>query len=214
VAGVDDWDQVRDALVAEGLPAEDFGRFTSGRHPEGIPLEHFDYEKSVPVLLAVLPDLSDPEVIEATVRSLSTKYAKPAAAPALIKLFRETPADEAALKWAIGNALNTVCDRSHTEPLTEFAKDEGHGLGRQMIVLRLGYFRDDEGVTKVLLSLLDDPEVALHAMSALRTQIGPEEARGHIAALVEAESPQVSQAATRELRKIDKQLAAGQGGRS
>ncbi len=211
---MDDWDRVRDALVAERLPAEDFGRFTSGHHPEVIPPEHFDYEGSVPVLLAVLPDLSDPEVIEATVRSLSTRYAKPAAAPALIKLFRETPAEEATLKWAIGNALSTVCDRSHTEPLAEFAKNEGHGRARQMIVLRLGYFREDPGVTELLLSLLDDPEVALHAMSALRTQIGAEEARRHIAPLVEAESPQIAQAATRELRKIDRQLAAAQRGRS
>ncbi len=40
---------VRRALDAAGLPSEDFGRFTSGRHPDVIRQSVFDYKAAVPV---------------------------------------------------------------------------------------------------------------------------------------------------------------------
>jgi hypothetical protein len=85
--------------------------------------------------------------------------------------------------------------------------DDRHGRDRQMIVSRIGSFKGDDDVTRALITLLRDPDVALHAMSALRTQIGAEAARPHIAALLEHDSEQVRDQARRELRKIDKRLA-------
>lgn len=205
---VGDWALVRKALVEAGLPSEDFGRFTAGRHPDVIRPEDFDDTLAIPVLLECLPSVTDPKVKEAIVRSLSTSAAKPVAAPALFSEFVSTSdAEQPALKWAIGNGLNTVTDRSHLQQLVELCADASHGQGRQMLVLRIGYFRNEDNVTGVLVSLLDDEEVTVHAMSALRTQVGPEQARPHIEPLVGAPSELVRRTAVRNLKSIDTAIA-------
>ncbi len=134
----DEFALVRRALDDAGLPSEDFGRFTSGRHPDVIRPSVFDYHAAVPVLLDVLPRLTRPVVKEAVVRSLTTSKARPAAATAMFEEFRRTPeASQPALKWAIGNALSTVTTIEHTDAILDLALDASHGAGRQMIVERL-----------------------------------------------------------------------------
>jgi hypothetical protein len=206
---VSDWDLVRQALTDAGLPSEDFGRFTSGDHSDLIRPEDFDYQNSVPVLLRCLPLVEDPAVKEAIVRSLSTSAARPAAADLLIAEFIATSdADQPGLKWAIGNALNTVADKGHAEPLRELALDRRNGRGRQMIVSRLGNFKANEAVTSALITLLDDENVALHAMSALRQQVGPKDAGPYIEAQTNACSEAIRRTAAKQLKSIDRKLAA------
>src|SRR5437660_5465665 len=96
-----DFQLVRAGLEAAGLASADFGRFTSGRHPEVIRQSVFDYEAAVPVLLAVLPLVQHPRAKEAVVRSLTTSCARPVAADALIREVRNTSVTkQLALKWA------------------------------------------------------------------------------------------------------------------
>jgi hypothetical protein len=74
---------VQAALQAAGLPSEDFGRFVGSGHPAVFRASVFDYRRAVPVLLAIMPEVSHPDVLESIVRSLSTPHARPIAAVAL-----------------------------------------------------------------------------------------------------------------------------------
>jgi len=68
----DEFARVRAALDDAGLPSGDIGRFTSGKYPDVIRPEVFDYRGAVAVLLELMPTLQGPSVKEAVVRSLST----------------------------------------------------------------------------------------------------------------------------------------------
>jgi hypothetical protein len=198
---------VRAALRSAGLPDGGFGSFVSARGAEYFGEPEFDHERAVPVLLECLPRTEDPRVKEAIVRHLSTKYAKPIAAGPLVEEFRRTPADQQALKWAIGNALDAVTDNDALPELLEWVRDQQHGSGRQMIVLRLGRAPKRPEIAETLVDLLEDEDVALHAMSALRQQLGPKAARPHIARLQSHPSDRIRAQAGRELKKIDGALA-------
>lgn len=202
---------VRQALDESGLPSEDFGRFTSGRHQDVIRPSVFDFRAAVPVLLDVLPRVTRPAVKEAVVRSLSTAHARPAAASALLQEFRGTSdAQHPGLKWAIGNALSTVTTIDHVDALLEFALDRSHGAGRQMIVERLARFSKDDRIVPALQSLLEDEDVALHAMAGLRRRLGPAEALVHIRPLTNHPSERIRRAATQQVRRAEKSLDARQ----
>jgi len=53
---------------------------------------------------------------------------------------------------------------------------------------------------------LDDPDVALHAMSALRQQLGPQAVRPYIEQRIDSEDPQIRVAAGRQLKKIERSI--------
>jgi hypothetical protein len=203
----DEFARVRAALDDAGLPSGDFGRFASGKYPGVIRPEVFDYRRAVPVLLELLPILQGPRVKEAVVRSLSTGYAKGVAAASLVREFERTRADEQpGLKWALGNALETVAETSTLDDLMRLAADPAHGKGRQMVVLRLGRGPSDQRVVDLLMSLLDDEDVALHAMSALRRRVGIEAARPHIEARLSHDAAAIRQAAQVELKSSRRAL--------
>ena len=72
--------RVRKAVDEAGLPSADFGRFTSNHHPDVIRPSVFDDRGAVPVLLRLLPDVTDRHVLEAVVAHLATPFARPIAA--------------------------------------------------------------------------------------------------------------------------------------
>lgn len=200
-----DFALVRGALEAAGVASADFGRFTSGRPPDVIRPSVFDYKAAVPVLLAVLPLVQHPSAKEAVVRSLTTSYARPAAADALIREFRNTSATEQpALKWAIGNALDTVTTTEHLEVLLELALDRVHGTGRQMIVDRVARISMDARVVDALRNLATDEDVAFHAMAGLRRRLGQAAAAAVIRPLTDHDSERVRDAARRQLKRAER----------
>lgn len=202
---MDDFQLVRNALEAAGLASADFGRFTSGRHPEAIRQSVFDYRAAVPVLLEVLPQVEDPDAKEAVVRSLTTSYARPAAAEALIVEFRNTSVTKhEALKWAIGNALDTVTTPQHLDALLELALDQTHGVGRQMIVDRVARISEDHRVVDALKRLITDEDVALHAMAGLRRRLGQEAAADLIRPLTQHSSERIRDAARQQLKRAER----------
>ena len=163
VADDADLQRVQQVLREARVSADDFGVFGSGSKVAGIPGSRFDYRAATPVLIRVLPELNDPEIREAVVRSLSTSAAKPSAVPVLLAEFCRTSNDsEAALKWAVGNALETTADQASVDALVPLVLDPTHGRGRQMIVSRLGRAAKDPRIVEALLDLIDDPDVALH----------------------------------------------------
>lgn len=208
----EDFERVRSALRLAGLPADDFGVFASGRHPEVIHQPVFDYARSVPVLLELLPTLTDDRAKEAVVRSLSTSAARTVAVPALVELFEHTSdVSSPSLKWAIGNALSTTTTKAHTDVLLRLASDHTHGSGRSMIVERLGRISGDERIVPALLSLIDDPGTALTAMGGLRRRLPPDECIALFEPLLDHDEPKVRTAAKANLSKARKKQSGRSG---
>jgi HEAT repeat protein len=130
-----------------------------------LPQKGVRYERAVPVLLKWLPAVSDPGVKEAIVRALSVPFAE-SAAPLLVQEFRRATPDQAALKWAIANALAVVGDDATFEDLAKLVQQKSHGKAREMFAVALGNMSNPHA-TDVLMELLNDEEVAGHAVMGL-----------------------------------------------
>ena len=199
---------IRRTLESAGIASDDFGRFTTNRHPDVIRPSVFDYRAAVPVLLAVLPLVQSPAAKEAVVRSLTTSHARPVAADALIAEFRNTSASkQKSLKWAIGNAINTVTTPQHLDVLLELVMDRSHGIGREMIVNRLARIPKEPRVVEALRQLATDEDVAFHAMAGLRRRLGPALAAEAIQPLTQHGSERVRDAARRQLKLAERAKA-------
>jgi hypothetical protein len=158
-----------DALEAAGVRTEDFGLFTSAPTEATI-----DYERAVPVLIEWLPRVRDPVLKEIIVRSLTGEdSAKGEGACVLVNEFRQAPNTEEwhSVKWAIGDALATLADASLADDLLELLQDGRHGSSRQRLCDALARTKDDRA-PEALIALLDEPDLAGHAISALR-RYGP-----------------------------------------
>jgi hypothetical protein len=162
------------ALEAAGIDASDFGQFVNYPAPEaGIELASFDYEQAAPILMEWLPRVEDQILREVIARSLGYRSAPPGTAVALLAEFRRQPTSEdwMSTKWAVGSALAEVADASVTDDVIELLRDRRHGRARQMLCEALRRTKDARAPA-VLLELLDDPDVAGHAILELR-MLGP-----------------------------------------
>ena len=127
------------------------------------------FEGAIPMLAKWLPRITNPLVKVSIVRALSVPWAKADAATALVKEFRRTPNDASAgLKWAIGNALEVIACNQISNDLIELVQDKRHGTARQMLAIALGKTKNIQAAS-ILIKLLDDDEVAGHAVIGLRT---------------------------------------------
>jgi HEAT repeat protein len=161
-------------LEAAGISARDFGFFAARDIPEaGISAPRFDYEAAAPILIRWLSRAQTPLLKERIVRSLTgVKAASPDALRPLVREFRSADnEEELGLKWAIANALATLADDTITDELIELARDRQHGRARHMLMDALARTKDERALD-VLVEFADDPDLAGHAISALR-RLGP-----------------------------------------
>jgi hypothetical protein len=201
-----DLELVRGLLAEAGVDPSDFGRFVAtDAHPVLQP-SFFDYRAAMPVLLDCLDRVSDPGVLEAVVRSLSGPWARGVAVAPLIDLFRRTPNQEFALKWAIGNALSVVARPSDLREIYELAIDGRH-TGRGMLVGMMWRLRDPDPVPE-LSKLVADPDCAFNAMAALRRRVSASQARLIIEPVLASPDVRLRNAARENLKRerVDKRL--------
>lgn len=118
----------------------------------------------VPILLEHLANVSDELDKEFLVRWMGVKGYYQATKP-LIQEFYQAKGNS--YRWAIGNTLSIIADRSCSHEMVEIAKNRDFGRSRQMIVYDLWKF-DDPEIKDVLVSLLNDETVVGHAVHALR----------------------------------------------
>jgi hypothetical protein len=201
---VSEWDDVCTALAAEGIDPADFGHFVNRVVPGVIELSTFDAERAMPVLLTCLGCVTDPRLKKTIISHLKTRAARGVAVPALIEAFRE--ADEEGLRWQIGDTLQAAMTPIHHDAVLALAEDRRYGMGRQMLVDSLWRVKSDR-VEPVLEDALTDPDVALHAGSALRRVIGNERAVACLEPLVGHEDRRVGQAASWNLKRARRALA-------
>jgi hypothetical protein len=203
----EEWEQLRATLRARGVAgAEDLGTFVS--NTKHFAPSAFDEHTAMPVLLEALPALSDRRLVGAVAGHLRRPWARPAAFKALHSAFlRWAPIDQLT-GWALGDALATSASANELEDLLAICTDEQFGTARQMVVDSLRRYKKAPNVATTLTSLVHDPDVGLHAMSALRAVIGNERATP----LLERVSSDhagtaLGASADRELRKARKALA-------
>lgn len=117
----------------------------------------------VPILLRNLKEIDDESDKEFIVRCLGVKGFNEASKPLIHEFYKS---NSLTFKWAIGNTLSIIKDKESLPDLIKIAQEKEHGIARQMIVDCLGSFKV-ENVKDVLIELLDDNEVAGHAISAI-----------------------------------------------
>jgi len=167
------------------------------------------YSSAVPILLKWLSRVSSPDVKETIVRTLSVPWAKEAA-PALFREFREAaepPANETTWKWAIGNAFSVIADDTIFNDLVDLVRDKRHGRDREMLALALGNMKDERAVD-VLIELLQDGQVAGHAIIALG-KLKAKLAEPYIERFLSDPKTWVRQEATKALKRIRRAVDSG-----
>ena len=125
------------------------------------------YPTAIPLLVRALDDTDDGRQLGEIVRTLSVPWARPAALPSLIALFRrvEDPTGTG-LRWTVGNALEVLWDDRYFDELVDLARLRQFGRAREMVVL--GLARSGRPAAAVVaLRLCDDPDVNGHALSVL-----------------------------------------------
>ena len=171
----DEWEQLRITLRARGIAgAEDLGRFVS--NTEFFAPSVFDERSAMPVLLEVLPRLSDPHLVTAVAGHLRRPWARPAAFETLHAAFLHWAPIDPHTGWGLGDALATSATAEQLESLLSICANKDFGMARQMVVDSLRRYKKAAAVATTLSSLVDDPDVGRHAMSALRAVIGNAEA--------------------------------------
>jgi HEAT repeat protein len=168
-----EWQVLETELRARGIDTTDFGIFSS------VARTTFDAEAAAPLLVEWLPRMRDPVDKEVIARTLTgTKRAAPAAARAILAEFRIAPLEDETTKWAYANALSTLADAELADDLIELVRDPRHGRSREMLCDALKRTKDPRA-PDVLIGLIDDDEVAGHAILALRTY-GPKSSLPHL----------------------------------
>lgn len=169
------------------------------------------YPEAIPILINWLDRLEDADVDgrmkvrEGVVRALSSREARPAAVPALIRAMKSTDAhDNQMFGWAVGNALSVTADESFYDDIVDLLHDTALGIGRQMLVYPVGR-SSREDATHVLIGLLDDHEISGHAIDALARRRDPA-SKSSLERFTTDSRPWVRRSAARGLTKMEGQM--------
>jgi hypothetical protein len=203
VAVASEWGELRDELGRRGVArADDLGRFVSD--PRYVRPSRLDERAAMPVLIEALPALSDATLVAAVAGHLRRPWARPAAFPALRAAFERWALADQMAGWHLGDAMASAAVPENSPDLLRIAADRRYGTARQMVVYQLWRFRRSAHVEGVLGQLLDDPDVAMHAMTALRRVVGPEAVLPRLRQLQAAHGDDpIGRAARREIRKAE-----------
>ena len=159
------------------------------------------YSDVIPILLNFLErGLEDDVIYEGVVRALTVIEAKKTAGKAMISAFKRTAKEKEFLRWAMGNAIGFYADESMLDDIEDIVRDESNGTARQQVVSGLRNITNARA-KEILISVLDDDEVAAHALEALRNK-NPVEAKERIELLVKHQKPLIRKEAKKLLKKL------------
>lgn len=186
---------VRDELAALGFEVESVADLYNGR---------MHYEVAVPVLLKWLPKTRNPWVEQELVRALTVRWARPEAAPMVLRRLRELRnTDEDSLRFAYANALSEVADYSVFTEVAELARDKHYSKAeRGCFYLGLSNVGANRDAAVALLREELRGDIPAHAITALGN-LRAIQARGETEPFVEHEDAWVRNEAKKALRKLD-----------
>jgi hypothetical protein len=205
----DEWEHARSKLREAGVVGwEDLGRFVN--NTDYFRPSAFDERAALPVLLDLLPTLTDRTLVSAVAGHLRRPWARPRAFPVLHLAFVSWAGRDQHTGWTVGDALATCGQVTDLPTLLDLAADRRYGWSRQMIVHALWRFKKDNRVATLLLHLIDDPDVALHAMGALRRVVGNRDALPHLRRVRDHHpEPRVREQAGQQVRRAEKRGTEG-----
>ena len=199
----DEWELVRRALGDAGVSGvQDFGRFVN--NTEYFEPARLDAVAAGPVLLALLPSLSDRRVVAAVGRHLQHPSARKLAGyPTVKAAFLAWAREPGETGWVLGDTLARMADRTNAADMLAMAMDRDLGSSRAFIVGALWRFRSSIAVEPALRGLIGDESVALMAMSSLQRVIGRDQMIPALQELVIlSQGSKVAELAARKLRKL------------
>lgn len=181
-------------------------------------VSEFDQEAAAPILLEVLPSLTEPWMVGAVVRHLGDHRADPERFAVLLLTYRQWLPVEPWLCDRIGGALIVAAvpaEHQHITDVLGLVADSSVRRARLSIVDGLWRLRKDERVVPVLVELCGDDDVCATAMPALRRAIGNDEARPILAHLRDTtSSDHIRFQAARQERMASNNLRSGPVARS
>lgn len=183
---------VRDALAKVGERVESVWDLVNTDRP---------YPLAVPVLIDLLPRVSDDKIKEGIVRSLMVKESRRVAARPLVEELKRLDPAKQGLGWAIGSALADLADAEVGADLEEIMRDRRRGRARQMIAFALVRAKSPNAAD-VLLEVLDDPSVTGHAIAALG-KLRAQKARRRIEPYLAHSNGWIRREAKQALKRID-----------
>lgn len=158
------------------------------------------YKLAIPILIEHLPRPYHLKNKEGIVRALAVKEAIGMAGPVLVAEFNQTPKDKMSLRWAIGNTMCKTITTDDVEGILPIVLDRANGISRQMFVTALGKVNSEEA-EDILIELLDDEEVASHALEALG-RMRSKKALQKITILASHSEPLIKMAAQKAIKKL------------
>lgn len=129
------------------------------------------YAAAVPVLIDLLPQISDCRLKEGVARALAVEDARPAAAGPLLRQFvhlKPSSKAEEHLKWAIGFAISRTADESVFDEVVAQLRSPDNGWTRSELVGALERMpaRRTECI-EVLLQISNERDLQMRALEAL-----------------------------------------------
>lgn len=199
---------MKSALNAAGVSGtEDLGRFVN--NTKYFEPSNFDVRAAIPVLLDILPSLTDRQ----TAMTVAMYLQEPIVESTAFGILREAfvfwaPKEQTGVGWQLGIAVVRAADRGDLPALLNLAQRTEFGIARQMIVDSLWRWRTDPTVAPTLARLCEDPDVCLHAMSAYRRTVGNANAIKLLVLLESHADPKVQRQASRARLKAEKAVRA------
>ncbi|MBE9586002.1 HEAT repeat domain-containing protein [Mucilaginibacter sp. JRF] len=185
-------DQIKQELLEVGIAIDSIFDLANTYRP---------YPEAIAKLLDFLiRGVEDLRIKEGIVRALAVKEAVGIAGPVLLDEYHKTPKEEMLYRWAIGNTISKVITTADVKKVISIVKDRSNCMSRQMFVIALGKFKSEE-VENVLISLLDEDEVAPHALAALG-KMKSNKAKKRILLLTDHPRSLIRKEALKALKKI------------
>jgi hypothetical protein len=161
---------------------------------------------AVPILAGWMKRIGYLPLKQDVIRTLGSKWARPVASRALIDEFHrympETDPTGSDIRFTIGDSLERVADDDVADDLIAIAEDQTHGSQRGLIVAALGNLKQHRArVLPILVSLLNDPTVALYAIMGLG-KLKDRSARTHIERFADHPDESVRREAKKTLAKL------------
>ncbi|WP_410599721.1 HEAT repeat domain-containing protein [Amycolatopsis sp. lyj-90] len=163
-----------------------------------------DYRAAVPLLLERLRQVRNYRLAHELVAVLSVAFAKKQARPVFLELFRDPPDVDAdqreSVRRTLASGLADFTDQTVADEHIQLVGDPAYGSARQPLVATLAKTKDPR-VPQVLVSLVDDPDVAEAAVVALG-KLRPAAARPRLERALEDSNPAVQREAAKVLKKL------------
>ena len=155
---ITDSENLKNELSKVGILIDDIYDLVNTRLP---------YPNAVPVLIELLKNgIGDDKIKEGVIRALTVREAKGKAGKVLLEEYNNSPTEKMFLRWAIGNAMSVLIRNEDVPCVLDIVSNKENGISRQMFVIGLGKIKSDR-VEQCLINLLDDDDVAAHAITSL-----------------------------------------------